>query len=522
MIGNWSLGDYFKEEQLNWIYEFFVEKIGLDINRIYATVFEGDKYAPKDNTSIKILQSIFKKYGIEGKEGERIFTYGKDDNWWQRGNAPGELGGPDSEIFYYLGEGTGLGQNPAENQDEFLEIGNSVFMQYKMTQDGGWEELSQKNVDFGGGLERIALVAQGKRDIYETDNFHPIINEIEKLTGKYYLENKEITKTMRILADHMRASTMLAMDGVLPSNKDQGYILRRLIRRMSKHARVFNINEAISPKLVNTTIRILSWLYPELEKKKDAITNIIGDEEKKFHDILKKMEPKVQKIIKKTSTNEKDLALAAFNLFQSSGYPLEIFIEDLAQNNLSINVERINNEYERIFGEHKNKSRIGAKKKFKGGLADSNEQTVKYHTATHLIHQALNDVLQTGDIKQEGSNITADRLRFDFYCSKKPSSDDKKQVEEIVNEKIVAKLTVQNVIMDKKEADKLGVKSFFKEKYEDKVKVYFIGNNEKNIQDAYSKELCGGPHVANTAEIGKITIYKLEKIGNNKYRLYAK
>jgi alanyl-tRNA synthetase len=263
-------------------------------------------------------------------------------------------------------------------------------------------------------------------------------------------------------------------------------------------------------------------LYPELEKKKDAITNIIGDEEKKFHDILKKMEPKVQKIIKKTSTNEKDLALAAFNLFQSSGYPLEIFIEDLAQNNLSINVERINNEYERIFGEHKNKSRIGAKKKFKGGLADSNEQTVKYHTATHLIHQALNDVLQTGDIKQEGSNITADRLRFDFYCSKKPSSDDKKQVEEIVNEKIVAKLTVQNVIMDKKEADKLGVKSFFKEKYEDKVKVYFIGNNEKNIQDAYSKELCGGPHVANTAEIGKITIYKLEKIGNNKYRLYAK
>lgn len=521
MIGNWSLGDYFKEEQLTWIYTFYVEKMGLDPQRIYATVFEGDEYAPKDTAAIKILKKIFKTYGIDAKEGERIFPYGKDDNWWQRGDAPGELGGPDSEVFYYLGKDTGIGQNPAENQDDFLEIGNSVFMQYRMTEQGGWEELPQKNVDFGGGLERIALVVQNKRDIFETDNFYPIIQEIEKITGTKYDDTTEGKKAMRILADHMRACTVLGMDGVTPGNKDQGYILRRLIRRMARFSRTFHIHEAIAPKLVNTTIDVLAWLYPDLKKKQTQIEHMIQEEENRFHKTLKNAEKKVQQVIESTGGNEKDLAQHAFDLFQSAGYPGEIFLEDLAQHGLSIDIQKFNTLYNNLFAKHKETSRTGAEKKFKGGLADTSEQVLRYHTATHLLHQALYDVVGQ-EVRQEGSNITAERLRFDFFADHKPTDEEIQKVQEIINSKIQEALPVRYEMMDKNEALKLGVKAFFQEKYGDTVKVYTIAKDKEGITEAYSKELCGGPHVKNTKEIGPIEIYKREKIGKQIYRIYAR
>lgn len=483
MIGNWSLGDYFKDEQLPWIFEFYVKKIGLDINRLYATVFKGNEYAPKDTKSIEILKKIYQSYGIEAEEGIRIFALGEEDNWWKRGDAPGELGGPCSEVYYYMGKhgenGTGFGlhlEDP-EHENDFVEIGNSVFMEFRKNKKNGWNPIEQKNVDYGGGLERIALVAQHKKDIYETDNFYPIIEQIEQITDKKYHSSDEITKAMRVLADHMRTSVVLAMDGVVPSNKDQGYILRRVIRRMARYARIFHIQDPLSPKLVDATILILSWLYPELTDRKQEIVKIIEEEEKKFHAILKKMEPQIAKRIKNIDHTEENLAKTGFDLYQSCGYPLEIFIEDLIQAGISCDQQKLTTTYDRIFTEHKQKSRSGSEKKFKGGLADNSEQVIKYHTATHLIHQALVDVMDSDKIRQEGSNITGERLRFDFSSPTKPTDEQKKEIEKILNEKIKAALPVTYAVLPREKAQKMGAKSFFKEKYGEKVKVYFIGGS---------------------------------------------
>lgn len=528
MIGNWSLGDYFKENQLRWIYTFYVEKLGLDITRLYATVFRGNSYAEKDTMSISLLKDIYKSYGVEANEGERIFALSEDDNWWKRGDAPGELGGPSSEVYYYLGcqgeNGTGLGLNleDPEHADDFIEIGNSVFMEFKRNESMGWDPITQKNVDYGGGLERIALVTQGKKDIFETDNFFPIIERIEKITGEKYGSSHEITKAMRVLADHMRASVILVMDDISPSNKDQGYILRRIIRRMARYARIFNIKTALSRQLVDPTLSILSWLYPDLKNQKERIVSVIEDEENKFHAILSKMEPQVKKQIQKLSHDEKSLAEAGFNLYQSSGYPFEILLEDLVQAGIQIDHKKITQYYNNLFQKHKLLSRTGSEKKFKGGLADQSEQVVRYHTATHLIHEALSRVTQNTDIRQEGSNITGERLRFDFFSPEKLTDNQKKEVEILVNKQISAGLPVTHTVMPREKADSIGAKSFFHESYGEKVKVYFIGGDLNKPQDSFSKEFCGGPHVENTADIGKIEIYKMEKIGSNKYRLYAR
>lgn len=522
MIGNWSLGDYFKEQQLNQIYEFYVDELGLDPNRLFSTVFIGDEDAPRDNDSIKILIKIFKKYGIDAKVGERIFMYDKEDNWWQRGDRPGELGGPDSEIFYYLGEDDPKGKNPAEYQDEFLEIGNSVFIQYKMQDDLSWQEISQKNVDFGGGLERIALVVQGKTDIFETDSFYPIIQTLENITQRSYTESVTVKKAMRVLADHMRASIILSMDGISPSNKDQGYIMRRLIRRMARYARIFEIEEPIAPQLVSVTTNMLSWLYHDLPSMTKQIEDTMQEEENRFHATLKSARNDVKKRLNTTKSNEKDLAAAAFDLYQSMGYPSEIFCEDIEQHGIEIDKEIYEREFQKLFGEHQAQSRSGAEQKFKGGLADTEEQTVKYHTATHLLHQALNDVLgEAAQVQQCGSNITGERLRFDFVSQINPSKEQFNDIETIVNKIIHDGLPIHFEMMEKEKANEIGAKSFFKEKYPDVVKVYFIGGSIDDPKKSYSIEFCGGPHVKNTKDIGSISITRTKKIGTNMYRIYA-
>lgn len=520
MIGNWSLGDYFKQEQLTWIYEFFIEKLGLDPHRLFASVFEGDKNAPKDTESAAIIKKIFMKYGIKALENERIYAYGAPDNWWQRGEAIGELGGPDSEIFYYLGTGNGVGKNPAQHQDEFLEIGNSVFMQYKRAEEG-WETLPQKNVDFGGGLERIALVVQNKTDIFETDNFWPIIQEIEHMSGKQYKENADITKAMRILADHMRTSVLLAMDEVIPTNKDQGYVLRRYIRRIARFSKKLGLKNA-SSRLVTKTCDLLSWIYPDLQAKKQSIAVTFREEEAKFTTVLDESEKQLQKMLQ--VKNIQDVTTAsqvAFDLYQSIGTPPEMTQDFFQEHNIlePTQIKAFHELYNEKIKEHQTVSRKGAEAKFKGGLADHSEEVIQYHTATHLLHEALRRTLGT-HIQQYGSNITKDRLRFDFSHTEKLTDEQVSQTEQLVNSAIAQALPVHYLMMPKGEAEKSGALHFFKEKYTDTVKVYFIGND---IDHAFSKEFCGGPHVSNLSELPPtFHIYKQESVGKGIRRIYAR
>lgn len=517
MLGNWSLGDYFKKEQLEWIYLFFVQELKLEPQKIFATVFAGDKYTPKDRESIAILQKIFQKYGIEAKEGERIFTLGKEDNWWQRGEAIGELGGPDSEIFYYLGAGSGVGKNPAENKNDFVEIGNSVFMQYRLTTNG-WENLPQKNVDFGGGLERIAMAIQKKQDIFLTDNFYPIIARLEKLSGLKYGQDPHTTKAMRILADHLRAAALLAMDGVIPGNKDQGYVLRRFLRRMVRFGKNKLKLENISESLFPGVIESLGWLYPELSAKQKEIITLFKTEEERFINTLKRAQKQVDEVLNKIKPTTPALAEAAFNLYQSLGYPPEMLVDDLKDRGMKLTFSKFTQAYQKYAAKHQAISRRGADQKFKGGLADHSQKVIKYHTATHVVHQALRIVLKEA-IQQQGSNITANRLRFDFSYHQGLSKNQIKQVEKVVNNTIKAKLPVNFQIMDKNEAIKAGALHFSKEKYPDKVKVYYIG---PNLEQAFSKEFCAGPHVQNLAELKPLKIYKQKSVGKGVRRIYAK
>lgn len=516
MLGNWSLNDYFKKEQLNWAWEFYVDVLGLDIRRMYATVFKGDADAPRDEESIEILKDIFAQRGIEAKVGERIFTYDKKENWWQRGDAIGELGGPDSEIYYFLGENweDGVGKDPAEHDDVFLEVGNSVFIQYRK-EENGWKEIPKKNVDFGGGLERLALVAQGKTDIYETDNFWPIIQKIQEISGKVYGEDPQTKKAMAMTADHIRSATFLAMDGVFPSNKELGYVLRRLIRRMVRAGKTLGVERDLSVNLVGTVVEDFSWLYPELIEKRKNIESTFAQEEEKFRKVLDKGMREAAKRLENFKGSVNELVEIAFDLKQSLGYPEEMFWEDIKHRDYDLQaVSALFAEKEK---QHQDKSRSGAEEKFAGGLADQSEQTIKYHTATHLLHWALREVL--GDhVHQMGSNITGKRLRFDFSHADKLTEDEIAKVEKLVNGKIADGVSVNYKTLSKEEAEKTGALHFFGEKYGEKVNVYYIGTS---IEEAFSKEFCGGPHVANTSEIGEIEIFKQKKIGENLVRIYA-
>ncbi len=510
MMGNWSLGDYFKEKQLAWCWEFYTKVVGIPREKIYVTVFEGNKEVPKDEESA----AIWKKLGVRE---DHVFYYGVDKNWWSRSGAPdtmplGEIGGPDSEMFYEFDSphNPQYGNECHPNCDcgRFMEFANSVFIEYKKGSDGSLSELPQKNVDFGGGLERLAAIVNNDPDVFTSDLFSKIISGIQDVSKKKY-DNNENKAHMRIIADHMKAAMFLIQDGVTPSNKEHGYVLRRMLRRSAIKLHklmggIRTIDEFMI--IVNSIIDTYSETY-NLSKMKDAYHHIIASEVTKFAN-------SISNGIKQLEKNETITGKKAFDLYQSYGFPLEIIEELAREKGQTINHE----EFEQEFNKHKELSRSASAGMFKGGLADHGEQTVKYHTATHLLHQALFDVLGD-DVRQEGSNITSERLRFDFSTSQKPTDEQIKNVVTIITEKIEQGLPVSFKILPKDEALRIGAKSFFKEKYSDQVKVYYAGND---IHTAYSKEFCGGPHVSNTKEIGTIDIYKLEKIGSNLYRIYAK
>lgn len=507
MMGNWSLGDYFKEEQLSWFWKFLTSEIGLPKEKLYVTVFDGDKKnkLPADNDSIAIWEKL-------GLSKDHIFKYGPAKNWWSRAGVPdnmppGEPGGPDSEVFYEftnIPHDTKYGEKCHPNCDcgRFMEIGNSVFMQYKRT-DVGFEELPKKNVDFGGGLERILAAANDDPDVFKTDVFSKTINHLVELTGKKY-EGSNLSR-MRIIADHLKGATFLIAGGVRPGNKEHGYVLRRLLRRSA--IKMYQLTDGTTSdfsQLADTGVLATYDGTQGIIRKDlaDSVVSIIAEEIKKFNLSVAKGMKEIKKI-------EKVDGKIAFDFYQSYGFPYELTVELFSEKGQVIDRDQFVAE----FNKHKELSRSASAGKFKGGLADHSVQTVKYHTATHLLHQALFDVMGA-DVRQEGSNITADRLRFDFYSPRNMSSTEIKETEDTINSKIKEKIPVIFKIIPKEEALKIGAKSFFREKYPDMVKVYFVGE--------YSKEFCGGPHVQNTGEIGEIKIYKVEKIGSNLYRIYAK
>ena len=486
MMGNWSLGDYFKKESINMSYEFLTKELGIPNEKISVTCFAGDKDCPRDDEAASIWESV-------GIPKTRIYFFGKKENWWGPAGTHGPCG-PDTEIFYDTGKEKCCSDcNPACNCGKYLEIWNNVFMQYNKTEDGRYEELKQKNVDTGLGLERTTFILQGKENVFETEIFKPIIDELRNIATN---KNEE---SYRIIADHLRASIMLILDSVKPSNIEQGYILRRLIRRVIRHLRKLGIDENKLKDIAKLNIDTIRNMYPELEQKQNEILEILDAEKNKFIKTLENGEREFEKIANKLKQQGIDTidSTSAFKLYETYGFPIEITEEMAIERGFKINSE----EVQKLYKEHQEKSRLGAEQKFKGGLAEKNEETICYHTATHLLHKALKIVL--GDhVAQKGSNITTERLRFDFSHPQKVTPEELKKVEDIVNEQIKRDLKVVCEEMTLEEAKKSGAIGLFENKYGDKVKVYTIGD--------FSKEICGGPHVEHTGELGKFVIKKEE------------
>jgi alanyl-tRNA synthetase len=490
MLGNWSLNDYFKKEAIKYTVEFFVEELGLDINNIYATVYEGDEDIPQDNESIEVWKQIFASYGIEAKIGkaERIEPKGRDENWW--GLESGGPCGPDSEIFYDTGT-------------ELVEIGNNVFMQY-LLKDNNYEPLGRHNVDFGGGLDRLTAMIQSVDSVFETDIYKPILDKVKSIS------NKDNIESQRVLVDHLKAATWIVMDGIVPGKSKQGYVLRRLIRRAVRHGKKLNIEKPFTREISEIAIEQFKAIYPKLEEEKENILEVIEDEEKKFNQTIKNGLKILEDMIEEKShlTGED-----AFTLYETYGFPIEITKEILKERNLELqNPEG----FERAKQEHKEKSRSAAAGMFKGGLADTSEMSTKYHTTTHLLLAALQKVL--GDhIYQKGSNITPERLRLDYPAENKLTEEQVQEVERIVNEAITAGYDVNFKEMPKEDALKLVPSAAFTEKYGDIVKVYYIGPKE----EPFSVEICRGPHVENTSTLGKFRIKKQENVGAGTKRIKA-
>lgn len=559
MMGDWSLGDFFKEEQIPWILEYWVEVCGLDPKRIYVTVFEGDEDAAIDMEAIELWQKAFKKYGIDAKladninqvppvdlaENEtweyRIFKYPKKKNWWERAHAPNELGGPTSEMFYDR-KVIDVKQDSYHVNDDsgrFIEIGNNVFMQYRLDENLKWQTLPQKNIDFGGGFERIVMLIQNKNDIFETDIFSPLLNKIEELSGKSYKndgKDNEFTASFRVIADHSRAATFILADGITPSNKDQGYILRRFIRRLVRFGKKLGIESDFTAKMAEVVIETMSYAYPHLEENRSTIIDLISKEEKVFKQTLDKGLRHLQKIVQDLDFNTQNLNITgamAFDLYETFGFPLELTLDELKVG--EDEALKITEEFKIEEKKHREDSRAGAEQKFKGGLADSSIETTKLHTAHHLLLASLQKIVDPS-IKQRGSNITAERLRMDFNFSRKLSEQEIKDVEEMVNSKIHEGLNVNRVELDIKDAEQIpNVQKEFGIKYPEKVTVYviaqdseFANSSEFKIEDyknIFSAEFCGGPHVSNTSEIlqGKtrFKIIKEESSGNGIRRIKA-
>lgn len=496
MLGNWSLGDYFKEESVAMSYEFLTKELGIPAEKISVTCFAGDEDCPKDT----VTAECWKKAGLPE---ERIYFFGKDDNWW----IAGEEGpcGPDTEMFYDTGkEKCSEGCNPSCGCGKYVEIWNNVFMEYLKTSDGKYQKLKQQNVDTGLGLERMAMLLQGKKTPFEIEIFKPVMDKLEEL------EKVDDIASRRIVAEHLRSSMMIILDGGIPSNVDRGYILRRLIRRMTRRLRKLQIDTNQISTLIDISIDAQKELYPELETNKERIKTVIIEEINKFEKTLERGEREFNKIVNKLKAENKDTISGQdlFTLYETYGFPPEV-TQDLAEEQ-GIKID--NTEFDRLFKEHQEKSRIGSEQKFKGGLSGNGEMETKYHTATHLLNAALKQVIGK-DVHQKGSNITPERMRFDFSCDHKLTDEEKKQVEDLVNKWINEDLPVTIEEMSKEDAIKSGAECMFIEKYPDIVTVYSIGD--------VSKELCGGPHVKNTKVLGTFKIKKEEACSAGVRRIKA-
>lgn len=534
MLGNWSLGDYFKDDSIRWSFEFLTNKKWLGINpeKIKVTVFEGNDNASRDEESIKVWQECFESLGIstevfdkekKNNETARIFPLPKNDNWW---GPAGETGpcGPDTEIFVDLGKSVNFEScpnggdcKPGCHCGRYVEIWNNVFMEYNKNEEGKYIPLEKKNVDTGMGLERTLAVLNGFDNIYQIDLFVPIIKKIKKLIAEENLDENQI-KSIKIIADHIRTSIFLISDGVFPSNLDRGYVLRRLLRRAIRHGNLLKMSKGFLLPLVETVIDVYKEFYSELEVNRNKILEEIKKEEEKFEKTLEKglkefdrytqfmmsngrrSDLEREKFIMPDSVPKKMSSDAVFKLITTFGFPIELITEEVEKRGLIIDLKEVNN----MLKKHQELSRTASAGKFKGGLADSSEETMRLHTAAHLLLESLRRVVGE-HVFQKGSNITAERLRFDYSHGEKLTDEQKQKVVEMVNEQIEKNLPVEMEEMSLDDAKNIGAMGVFESKYGDKVKVYTIGSKETGI---FSKEICGGPHVKNTSELGKFKIKK--------------
>lgn len=493
MLGNWSLGDYFKKQAIEWSFEFLTKELNIPLDKLAFSVFETEEEAAK------IWQSL-------GVKPERIAYLGREDNWWGPAGNTGPCG-PDTEMFYWTGLPAGGGEALKEfdPQDKrWVEIWNDVFMQYNKTADGKFEELLQKNVDTGMGLERMVAVLQGKDNVYETELFTPIINKILEIAGKPYQGNE---KPFRIIADHIKASVFILADGLMPSNKERGYVLRRLIRRAIRYGKLLGIENFFCSDIAIEVIKIYENIYSELKENQDFILSELQKEEEKFLTCLDRGLKEFEKINKSIISGKE-----VFNLYQTYGFPLEITREIAKEKGKEIDEKGFGEELEK----HQELSKTASAGQFKSGLADNSEATTRYHTATHLLLAALRQILGN-DIQQKGSNITNERIRFDFSFYRKMSDEEIKNVENLVNQRIKDSLAVVCCEMETKEALESGATGVFGHKYPEKVKVYSVGEG----QACFSKEICAGPHIENTKELSEFKIIKEEASSSGVRRIKA-
>ncbi|KKR54375.1 MAG: alanyl-tRNA synthetase [Parcubacteria group bacterium GW2011_GWA2_40_23] len=545
MLGNWSLGDYFKIEQINWMFDFLINKTKLDPNRFYVTCFRGMEEIgiPRDTEAAEKWQAKFKEVNVEAKivdnaetegmQGGRIFYYNEKENWWSRAGVTskmpvGEPGGPDSEMFWDFdpkgelqihekSDWKDAPCHPACDCGRFVEIGNNVFMQYVKTKNG-FEPLKNKNIDFGGGLERMVAAMNDDSDIFNIDAFAKAKEKLEKLSGKKYGENKDEIQAFRVILDHLRAATFLIADGAVPSNKDQGYFTRRLIRRSIRYANKLGISNKFCADLADTYIEVYKDVYTYFSTSRDKIVEELNAEEDKFSATLENGLKVLKANVASWEKNFKNIKFNggfSFLLYESYGFPPEMTLEELLKYPevaKQLDVEEYWAEFRNNLKQHQDLSRAGAEQKFKGGLADTSETTARLHTATHLLQAALRKVLGI-HVEQRGSNITAERLRFDFTHGEKMTDEQKKQVEDLVNEWIQKDFEVKCEELPYAEAKTKNVMGLFENKYGDLVKVYTIGD--------VSGEICGGPHANRTGELGKFKISKEEASSSGVRRIKA-
>ena len=515
MLGNWSMGEYFKRQQIEWFFEFLTEEVGLDPQKIYVSCFIGDEKnnIPRDDEVARIWQEVFAKKGIDAKiieldsaengdklgmQGGRIFFYNDKENWWSRGggidSTPiGDPCGPDSEVFYDFGEqhhDASFGQaHPASDSGRFMEIGNQVFMQYRRLDDGSFEPLKRKNVDFGGGLERIAAAAIDSPDVFKISLLRPIIDKLESLSGKDYDTH---TGSMRVIADHLRAATFLAVDGCVPSNKEQGYVMRRLLRRAIRYSFDLGIEQNFLKEVVPVIADLYEADFPEVKENREQIIAVLVREEKAFRQTLRKGLKQMQRYVDEGLTGEE-----LFTLYDTFGFPVELSTEEAYKQGINLS-EDWRAEFDAKMDEQRQRSKTARKGQFSGGLEGHDLIHLKYHTATHLLGAALRKVLNAPDLQQHGSNITAERLRFDFNHDKL-TPEEKQAVEDQVNAWIDADLPVSYRVYPTDEALKMGAIGAFGERYGNEVKVYSIGEGENRA----SFEVCGGPHVEYTGTLAE-------------------